>query len=63
MTGLYPYRVGRQGWLVLTPKQPTGLTLDRTLLPGYLQSAGYDTHMVGKWHLGYCKEEFTTTRR
>ena len=49
MTGVYPYRYGRQGNFPIKPRQPAGLTLNFTLLPEYLQSSGYATHIVGKY--------------
>jgi len=62
LTGMYPYLIGRQGYPI-SHKQPTGLTLDRKLISNYLGEKGYATHIVGKWHLGFCKEEFLPTSR
>ena len=62
LTGMYPYHIGRQG-LVIKSKTPTGLTLDRTLLSNEMKNLGYDTHVVGKWHLGYCNEAFLPLSR
>ena len=48
---------------VLSPHMPTGLTINVTLLPERLRSAGYTTHMVGKWHLGNCAPEYVPQGR
>ena len=62
MTGMYPFHIGRQKGTI-KPLQPTGLTLDRSLLPEQLKKLGYINHIVGKWHLGFCKWEYTPTWR
>ncbi|KAK3874492.1 hypothetical protein Pcinc_020577 [Petrolisthes cinctipes] len=62
LTGRYPFTIGRQHG-VLWPQEPTGLKLDATLLPQALKQAGYSTHAVGKWHLGFCSWSFTPTSR
>ena len=28
-----------------------------------MKEAGYDTHLYGKWHLGYCDERFRPNNR
>ena len=42
--------------------QPTGLSPRYPLLPGLLHTAGYTSHAVGKWHLGYCNPAYLPTR-
>jgi len=62
LSGLYPIHTGRQH-SVITNLQPTGLMPNVSILPQYLQDLGYKTHMVGKWHLGFCNEQYLPTRR
>ncbi|ROT66187.1 hypothetical protein C7M84_015805 [Penaeus vannamei] len=47
LTGLYPFRLGRQG-RPLGSHTPTGLAVHHTLLPERLSRLGYSTHMIGK---------------
>ncbi|XP_050416113.1 arylsulfatase B [Patella vulgata] len=62
MSGYYPFRTGLQH-LVILAFQPVCLPLNITILPQELKNLGYATHMVGKWHLGFCKWECTPTYR
>jgi arylsulfatase A-like enzyme len=66
MTGRYPFRSG----LTTNPApdggpraDAAGLPLREVTLAQVLKGAGYDTGMVGKWHLGHKKPEFLPTRR
>ena len=51
LTGRYAWSLGRQRGAI-ERYQPAGLTTRVSLLPGLLQQVGYQTHAVGKWHLG-----------
>lgn len=62
MTGRYPIRTGMQHF-VLWNEEPRGLPLSEKLLPQWLADMGYDTHLVGKWHLGFHKKEYTPLKR
>lgn len=62
MTGKYPIHIGMQH-TVLYAAEPRGLPLNEKLLPQYLRDLGYKNHIVGKWHLGHFKKEYTPTYR
>ncbi|XP_049275425.1 arylsulfatase B [Rhipicephalus sanguineus] len=61
MTGLFPIHHGLH--YPLMPASTSGLPLQMKLLPEHLKDLGYETHMVGKWHLGYSSFNATPTRR
>ncbi|KAG1701650.1 Arylsulfatase J [Nymphon striatum] len=58
MTGVHPIHTGMQGHVIIGP-EPYGLPLHFKLLPEHLEKLGYRRHMVGKWHLGFFKKEYT----
>ena len=42
---------------------PYGLDPKEKLLPEYMKEIGYETHIVGKWHLGYCNQTYLPHNR
>ncbi|CAN7937132.1 unnamed protein product [Ixodes hexagonus] len=62
MTGRYPIHTGMQHFVIL-PSEPRGLPLHFKLLPQWLDDLGYVRQMLGKWHLGFYKKDYTPTMR
>jgi arylsulfatase A-like enzyme len=62
MTGRYPLRHGLQTGVV-RPWAQYGLPLEERTLPQTLREAGYETAIVGKWHLGHFQPAYLPTRR
>uniref|UniRef100_A0A182Q886 Sulfatase N-terminal domain-containing protein n=1 Tax=Anopheles farauti TaxID=69004 RepID=A0A182Q886_9DIPT len=62
MTGKHPMNIGMQDHVIISD-EPWGLGLDQKLMPEYFREAGYRTHLVGKWHLGFFRRAYTPTYR
>lgn len=62
MTGRYPLRYGLQ-MAVIPSAGRYGLATDEWLLPQALKQAGYQTAIVGKWHLGHIDRKYWPSRR
>lgn len=62
LTGRYPMRHGLQVGVV-RPWAQYGLPLEERTLPQALKQAGYQTAIVGKWHLGDFQRAYLPTQR
>ncbi|XP_019628235.1 PREDICTED: arylsulfatase B-like [Branchiostoma belcheri] len=49
--------------MAMLPAQPSGVPSHFPFLPEKLKELGYATHVVGKWHLGFCNWNYTPTYR
>lgn len=48
---------------VILNDEPWGLPLNEKIMPQFFKNSGYRTSLIGKWHLGFYKQQFTPTRR
>lgn len=62
LTGLYPIHTGMQQSIILAA-EPWGLSPKVKVMPETFKDLGYETHMVGKWHVGNFAKEYTPTYR
>jgi arylsulfatase A-like enzyme len=62
MTGRYPLRYGLQT-AVIPSAGRYGLATDEWLLPQALKQAGYQTAIIGKWHLGHFDQKYWPSQR
>lgn len=62
MTGRYSWRTWLKHWVLFGVHGNPLIERERTTLPEFLRDAGYQTGMVGKWHLGlkYRKSDGST---
>ncbi|MEP5765241.1 MAG: sulfatase-like hydrolase/transferase, partial [Halieaceae bacterium] len=62
MTGRDPMRLG-VAYAVILPWQNNGIHTQETFLPELFRDAGYQTAMIGKWHLGHAQQSYHPNNR
>ncbi len=62
MTGRDPMRLG-VAYGVILPWQTIGIHPDEHFMPESFKAAGYQTALVGKWHLGHAQQTYHPNQR
>ena len=62
MTGRDPMRLG-VAYAVIMPWRSNGIHPDEHFMPQSFLAAGYQTAMVGKWHLGHAQQTYHPNER
>ena len=62
MTGRDPIRLG-VAYATIMPWMNNGIHPDEKFMPMAFRDAGYQTAMVGKWHLGHAQQDFHPNNR
>ena len=62
MTGRDPMRLG-VAYATIMPWSNVGIHPDERFMPESFRDAGYQTAMVGKWHLGHAQETYHPNQR
>ncbi len=62
MTGRDPMRLG-VAYAVLMPWRSNGIHPDEHFMPESFRAAGYQTAIVGKWHLGHAQQTYHPNQR
>jgi len=62
LTGRYPFRYGLQTAVILSA-HTYGVPTDEWMLPQALKEAGYQTAIIGKWHLGHADKKYWPRQR
>ena len=63
LTGRYSFKTGMQHLGTIYTGSPAAVPRTAAMLPELLGGIGYETHMIGKWHLGASQPGNTPMRR